>query len=180
WSRRPPTWIRTTSRISWTASVPVSFRTVMCLLATARRKPRTWGTSPTCRSGASISTRSGRRFCPSDGCYTGASVRPISHTEGSHDFSNTTAPGNGDQVQQRAVLGLQRESPDAWQSARVRAGQDAQSAQRHHDGEPVLFRRQGREGHVGRGGNGVPVRRWRVLLFHEHRELRADAPDERP
>ncbi len=32
----------------------------------------------------------------------------------------------------------------------------------------------------GRAGNGVPVRRRRVLLLHEHRDLRADAPDEGP
>ena len=31
-----------------------------------------------------------------------------------------------------------------------------------------------------RAGDGVPVRRRRILLFHEHGELRADAPDEGP
>ena len=47
-------------------------------------------------------------------------------------------------------------------------------------GESLLFGRQSREGDHGRAGDGVFVRRRRILLLHEHRELRADAPDEGP
>src|SRR6185437_8153409 len=69
------------------------------------------------------------------------------------------------------------QSPDARQSSRLRSGEDAQPQERNHDRESFFVRRQGREGDPRRGGNGISVRRRRVLLFHEHRKLRTDASD---
>ena len=67
WCRRRATWTWITSRTSWSACARANCPTATCSSGTARRRRRTWATSRTCRSGASISTRSARRFCRSDG-----------------------------------------------------------------------------------------------------------------
>ena len=115
--------------------------------------------------------------------YTGsyACSANIHRIRGSFMISATQMrPGMVVKFNNDLYLRFQRESPDARQPARFRAGQDAQPAQRHDDRAPLLFGRPRGERRAGRTGDGVSVRRRRVLLLHEHRKLRADAPDEGP
>src|SRR5271163_4956823 len=65
----------------------------------------------------------------------------LTGTRKTHACFNTTASGHGRQVQQRPVLRIQRKPPDPRQSARFRTGEDAQPAQRHDDGTPLLIGR---------------------------------------
>ena len=123
----------------------------------AHRPPLRAGLAPgqhrlRCRNAASTSTRCAKRFCRSRACHRGQRMRRVASSarrgaalrtrpalycgftlkqlEELHDFSNTVAPGNGDQVQQRSVFGFQHDPPHAGQPTRIRPGQNAQPAQR--------------------------------------------------
>src|SRR5215475_6282534 len=86
-----------------------------------------------------------------------------------YDFSNTIAPRDGDQVQQRVVLDLQDGTSHAGQLARLCAGEDAEVELGYYDRAPLLFGRPRRKSFARRARDGVFVRRRRILLLHEHR-----------